>query len=178
MKWTREKFQKVYRVLYQRGAYSSGERSPGVRLFNYYRAWLKSPILDVGCGRGCVVKKMQSAGFTAEGLDWAEAFPEARLGDITTVLQLPGFETFTCLDVLEHIPEELLPIAFDNLRQAPRVVLSIHNGHTRDHPNIELHVTRRPFEWWEERLDDYFEAKAITPISPSQKLYLTRTKDV
>jgi hypothetical protein len=88
------------------------------------------PILEIGCGRGIVVKSLRDSGIVCSGVDIANTKPIAGIGDYvklgTNATSLPAgerdqYKTLLLLDVIEHIPEpvrflEQISEAFVNLQ--------------------------------------------------------------
>lgn len=82
---------------------------------------LSGPVLDVGCGGGILSESMARAGAEVTGIDMAEApLAVARLHALETGTRVEymastaealaeerpgGFETVTCLEMLEHVPD-------------------------------------------------------------------------
>jgi len=95
-----------------------------------------SSVLEVGCGRGLVVKRLREAGIDCSGVELADVRPiqaaaqHIRVG--TDAVDLPEserqrYDTILLLDVIEHIPEPVpflqnLAAAFPNLA---RVIVTV-----------------------------------------------------
>lgn len=141
-------------------------------------------VLDVGCGRGWVVRALRERGVAAWGVDAAAALRELSL--ISPYwLQAPAdrlpfadgqFDVVLCAHTLEHIPE---PFIGRSLRELLRVcgrqlVAVIDCGDATS----EGHVTIRPAAWWAAQLhaagatavldqSDERQARLICQIEPS-----------
>lgn len=123
-------------------------------------------VLDVGCGRGWLVRALRRMGVDAYGVD-----PSPALSELTVIREhfvrttadlLPfpnaAFDAVLCTDTLAHIPE---PFLDRSLREIARVcgrslVLAIDCAD----PTREGHLTMRPRSWWLERLSGL----GITPL--------------
>jgi ubiquinone/menaquinone biosynthesis C-methylase UbiE len=121
-------------------------------------------ILDAGCGSGEVVKYLHSRGFHAKGVDIT--LQGTRINNASLIKNgfiiesslesLPfgdnAFDVVFSSEVLEHIPEEKIPIVIDELY---RVTKSHFFGTISLRPssnNNRYHVTLRERDWWESRL--------------------------
>ena len=83
------------------------------------------PIYDFGCGPGNFLQVLSEAGFTRltgyEGAPMAverRAYTRIVEQDISVPFTVPEPGHVLCLEVLEHVPEPLLPAALDNIARA------------------------------------------------------------
>lgn len=87
------------------------------------------PVVDLGCGRGELVRLMQADGFDAEGIDispeqaalaHAAGVPRVRQGDFRTILaeQPDHFAAITATDLLEHLTKPEILQTFDDVAAA------------------------------------------------------------
>jgi SAM-dependent methyltransferase len=82
-------------------------------------------VLEAGCATGLLVKAMRGRGLDAEGIDFSRwcvenAHPAARgwvrWGDVLDPATLGrGYDLVLALDILEHLPPDLVPRALTNL---------------------------------------------------------------
>jgi SAM-dependent methyltransferase len=85
-------------------------------------------VLEVGCATGLLVKAMRGRGLAAEGIDFSRwcvenAHPAARewvrWGDVLDPDSFGrGYDLILALDILEHLPPDLVPRALANLSGA------------------------------------------------------------
>ena len=172
---TKQLYQRIYE---ENEWYADGHqnRSPGVRLLPKYQDWLISPVLDLGCGRGHAVEKLQSAGFQAEGIDQIEINDQMRVGDISKPVSDVGkFNSVVCIDCIEHMNDDQVLGLFANMKKVKHQAFSIHNGESTG-TGQELHVNRKPFDQWYELIDQHFDIEEVIEIHPMQMLYLTSRK--
>jgi glycosyltransferase involved in cell wall biosynthesis/SAM-dependent methyltransferase len=116
--------------------------------------------LDVGCALGFVVKEMHKHDVKACGIDISEwAVKQADVPyisqlDISRQKIIGEYDVVTAFDILEHIPEQLLPYAVQNLWRATRryliVVPAYYEEGTSYDPGDALHVVFHPKSWWED----------------------------
>ena len=113
--------------------------------------------LDVGCGRGEVIQEARKRGIDAKG---CEIVPYLCDGETIVEGGLDGlpfedraFDYVSCYDVVEHLPEEDVDKAISELLRVTNKVLFVT---TNDGPSVVdgmvLHLTRKPFLWWTEKL--------------------------
>jgi 2-polyprenyl-3-methyl-5-hydroxy-6-metoxy-1,4-benzoquinol methylase len=87
------------------------------------------PVVDIGCGRGELVRLLQSDGFDAEGIDISpEQAALARAADVPRILQgdfrsilaeQPGrYAAITATDLLEHLTKPEVLRTFDDVAAA------------------------------------------------------------
>lgn len=115
-------------------------------------------IVDVGCGQGFYLRQLAGP-FEIFGVEVSKVACETYLHDIPhaciDITQDPLGKTFDLamsIGVLEHIEEADIDKALDAIRAlAPNALLGIANHHDLFR-GVELHVTRRPVEWWVEKL--------------------------
>ena len=116
-------------------------------------------VLDIGCGDGYLVNRLLKEGVDAYGCDITLAGipnPSPRFRQCPA-WRLPykdgEFELTITTDVLEHIPEEMIPqVAREIQRITSRI--SVHIIATfpeRKYQGHEVHLTVRPMEWWAQR---------------------------
>ena len=116
-------------------------------------------ILDVGCGRGYLVKKLNEAGIPTKGLDFARSVmgsmkvsPDVVLGD---ALNLPffdkSFELVVSTDFFEHIPGSDVDRVYDEMKRVgDRIAARI----AFDGKENEYHLTVKPEKWWKNKFPD------------------------
>lgn len=127
-------------------------------------------LLDVGCGRGGMVTEARSGGIKAEGCDIAPCKPWITRATLPRLPYATGqFDVVGCFDVLEHLPESDIPAACAELIRVTgkRLIVSVawcSDPRMVDGVEVELHLTRRPIDWWREQFD---AASTVIP-SPGQ----------
>jgi hypothetical protein len=169
---TRSQYQRIYTDFDWYGDARQG-RCPGVRLLPEYRDWLRSPVLDLGCGRGHTVEALRELGFVAEGIDQVAIDTGMRVGDICRPIDdIRSFRSVVCIDCIEHLTDGQMEGLVANMLQVERQAFSIHNGSSRD-TGEELHVNRKPFHEWERMLSRSFRIEKKIAIHREQMLYLT-----
>jgi 2-polyprenyl-3-methyl-5-hydroxy-6-metoxy-1,4-benzoquinol methylase len=87
------------------------------------------PVVDLGCGRGELVRLLETDGFDAEGIDispeqaalaHAAGVPRVRQGDFRTILaaQPAHYVAITATDLLEHLTQPEVLQTFDDAAAA------------------------------------------------------------
>ena len=119
--------------------------------------------LDIGCGTGRLLQHWIAIGLDAWGYDIAENCLDSDVALVAAHRVRYGalwdmdwgertFDLGVCTDVMEHIPEELVPAVVERIGACCRfVVFKI--AHSPNHLGEEiLHLTLRPHEWWVDRM--------------------------
>jgi SAM-dependent methyltransferase len=129
-------------------------------------------VLDVGCGRGWLVRALRARGVDAWGVDPAPVLrtltvaPEAHIRAPADRLPFPdgAFDLVHCADVLAHIPEAFVTRSLrELLRVCGRTFIAAVDCAD---PTREGHSTIRPSTWWAERLAE-LGARVINPDRPA-----------
>lgn len=129
-------------------------------------------LTDFGCGDGTTCEWFADQGMQVRGVDLVPAWDgyETRSGIEYFVAplwdlppELPKSDIGFCADVLEHIPELLIPDVLHQLSDAVHTRLYLAVAHFPDSagnwdPSLagqELHLTLHKPGWWVERFMDY-----------------------
>lgn len=111
--------------------------------------------VDVGCGRGFVVRHLRRMGLHADGMEYGQAARDGAViddilfCDLTATLPVEGlaYDFAVCVGVLSHIPERLVLHSLRELRRVTRVALLTNIltlwSHAQQH-----HKTFRCAGWW------------------------------
>lgn len=111
-------------------------------------------MLDVGCGRGEIVRSARSAGILAKGIEGVKYLCDNEWIIHGDACNLPfedqSFDWITCYDVMEHLPPGEEQLALDEFRRVAKVGVIIS---TNDRPSTlpdgtDLHVNKRPRDEW------------------------------
>lgn len=127
-------------------------------------------LLDVGCAYGFLVEYFCMRGVPAWGVD-PSAFAVSHASPLTkpyiTRAALPDlpeyaehgphpFDVVTCTEVLEHVPEGLVPASLATLAERTRrflVMLIMLEGPGAD--GDEGHICLKSRDWWNAQLDEH-----------------------
>lgn len=145
--------------------FSPGYGRTGLRLLPYVKPLLKDlkahRLLDFGCGKGTLGKKLQSLGYDVTFYDpYVPEFSAEPKGKFDTVL---------CTDVMEHIPKCLLPELVENLsRFSDNIifVISLTFADALMPDGTNAHCTIEAADWWREKLCESFPM--ITEVPTKQ----------
>lgn len=117
-------------------------------------------VLELGCARGYVLKRLEDAGVRVRGLEISEHCRLTRvIDDVITwdITQTPWpvgdqeFDLCLSIAVLEHIPEDKLPAVFAEMSRTCR--RGLHGIDLHDDDGFDkTHYTIRPEAWWYTRL--------------------------
>lgn len=117
-------------------------------------------VLEVGCARAYVLKRLEDAGVRVRGLEISEHCALTRvIENVTTwdITKTPWpiadkeFDLCLSIAVLEHISEDKLPAVFAEMERTCKRGLHGIDLHDDDHFD-QTHCTIRPQAFWEERL--------------------------
>ena len=167
----KEKEQAKYQVMWTHENYR--KFSPGERIVDRFQliGMLKDmgvrSILDAGCGSGKLMRRLledESAGFDVNGLDIAENCLDPYFAPLKDDILKVGvlwdsndfnriYDAIICTDVLEHIPQEKVPLVLKNLFVCSRrfCLLGIALVPDSCGPGLlgePLHLTVEPAQWW------------------------------
>ncbi len=121
-------------------------------------------VLELGCGRGYLLKRFQDAGLHAEGLDVSRTAYQTRVCEFIqrmNLLDTPWLinpfdrEILTfdlCLSIafLEHVPEHLVPQVAEEMKRTCK--RGLHAVHFQDDGKQQGACTFRPRDWWLDHL--------------------------
>ena len=150
------------------------DRSAAVTLLADYKDWIKSPVMDLGCGRGQAVEQLRSLGMQSEGIDQVCVNPEMRVGDMCQpIADMDQFNSVICLDCIDQLaPSQILGL-FENMKQVERQAFSISNG---EEEKQGLPAYHRDFIDWTKLIREHLDIALVLQISPNENLYLTQRK--
>ena len=139
-------------------------------------------LMDVGCGRGGLMRHAQGQGYRARGCDIAPIDPSIEQATLPYLTRYTHkqFDVVTCFDVLEHLPDELsVTLAIDSLRYITNTTLFISVAWCADVRNVpgygemDLHLVKRPLGWWEDKING---RHMPIPGQPEWRAYFKVTK--
>jgi len=127
-------------------------------------------LLEIGCAKGFFIGHAEHYGYDAIGIDLSQwAIDHSVRPDQTFLRDITGpitwkqeFDVVCSWELLEHIPAELLPAVFANIKtaMAPGALTFHRIGmllEGEDHASLEddkTHVTIENREWWEARFQE------------------------
>lgn len=132
-------------------------------------------VLDAGCAKGFLVEALRDRGVEAYGVDLSEYAISQVRRDIKRYCRVASlvdpiaerFDLIVCIEVLEHIPEEIARKVIANLCQSTDDILF---SSTPDDFSEVTHVNVRPRSYWNDLfaeqgfdLDVEFDASRISP---------------
>ncbi|KKK62135.1 hypothetical protein LCGC14_3007360 [marine sediment metagenome] len=126
-----------------------------------------SSVIDLGCGTGRLVDRLNQAGHYAYGVDiapnsvdpdilksWNNRFSFQPLWEKIPLVSHQLWDVGVCTDVMEHIPEELVKDTLQCIMRACHQVFFLIAG-TLDYAGrmgeVPLHLTVKSHAWWLER---------------------------
>ncbi len=173
----RQELSFLYDYLYETQRYGMSDRRRRVAkelIFECYSELPANPkMLDVGAGRGEMVKFAKLVGFNAIGIDSARSLQssDVRYGE-AHFLRFASytFDLVTCFDVIEHVIEEdVAPALYELARVASSVVIlsaashpSIVENHAGD--QVNLHISARPLKQWMELFKSVFHGWTVEHV--------------
>ena len=171
-------YQEIYDNVEWYGS-AKHKRCPGMRLISLYETWLHYYVLDYGCGRGDVVEYLRSKGKNAYGYDIIKPEKDYCFSDFIQVYNKvePSKASFLCIDVLEHLNKNNIRDVLEYASMFKNQIISVHNKSSKcPLTGKELHITKKPFEWWVYELSHYLEIVKVDKIHDNQMLYKCKTR--
>jgi len=160
--------QQKYELVWQEvGRYGKDWTNPA--LASSIKKWIratipkKSSVMDFGCGNGTSLEWLKSEKYNPFGVEIAKnatGYPGVIIGDLRNDLVLPKCDYGMCVDVMEHIPTEGVEKVLNNISNSIRsgALFIIARDEDKDGAEVGqvLHLTRKPLEWWREKLLQHF----------------------
>ena len=168
--WTEDylkglKPEEKYDVAYQVEGYAKG---PGIGYVQWTLDRVKfKTMLDVGCGVGLSMLAFILAGKLARGIEVSDyllnnhlySFSKLGLVNKGRIQELPfednSFDLVFCTDVLEHVVEEDVEKAIEELVRVSKKYILVSACYIEDEAmkslagiDLKLHETVKPEEWW------------------------------
>ncbi len=137
---------------------------------DFYQHWITfqkilehkpTSVLELGCARGFVLKKLQDIGISVHGLEISEhcqltksifEVQEWDICDTPWPFQDKQFDMCFSIAVMEHIPEQYLDNVIQEIERVSRRGLHGIDFGQNDDGFDKTHCTLRSKDWWEERL--------------------------
>ncbi len=173
------KYERIHAV----PGYSLG---PGASHVATFLSYIKpgESVIDFGCGTGDAARKLADLGHPVHLVDIVKdplrhdlPFYEGSLHALPA--DLPRADWGFCCDVMEHLPEEWIPAAMAGMKsKVNKIFFAICGapdgwGH---HINDTLHLTVKPFEWWDNHIRKYWPS--TTPMADQGSVYMLVAADL
>jgi ubiquinone/menaquinone biosynthesis C-methylase UbiE len=120
-------------------------------------------VLDVGCGIGTLVKKLNQEGLETIGIDFSDELEDFWEGDNffemdAKQIDFPdkSFDVVFSSDFFEHLDEEGVDsVASEMKRVGKRVICFVADniGEVLAGRQLRYHLTHKPLAWWKEKLE-------------------------
>jgi len=161
---------KKYDIVFKDKGYRSRESSQGLHCVDKLCEKYKfQTVMDVGCGPGWSVVAFLMRGKMCQGVEsckylfdnelrilaGSEIVKQASIVDIPCPVS--SFDMVFCTDVLEHVQEKNVDKAISELVRISKkyIFCTISSWKAQMFPELELHQTVKPREWWEEKFSHY-----------------------
>lgn len=122
-------------------------------------------VLDLGCARGFIVKRLNDAGVPSQGIDISRYCWKTRVTEKVTTGSIMDMSMFkdkqfdlgVSFETFEHVPEKYVDQALKEVdRVCKRAFLSLaYEESVLPRDSDITHVNIRPKKWWEEKLEPY-----------------------
>ncbi len=132
-------------------------------------------VLEIGCARGYILKRLQDHGIRANGLEisrhcWLTRVSEGIINKDICETPWPykdnEFDLCFSIAALEHIPEEFLPKVLAEMTRVSSSGLHGIDFGGSDDGFDKSHVTLKPKQWWEEQ---FFKYRKVTDYNIGAK---------
>lgn len=117
-------------------------------------------VLELGCGRGYVLKRLEDAGIPCRGADISTHANMTTVASTNRIVDLcldgqwvvddAHFDLCVSMSLLENIPEELLPHLVAEMQRTCK--RGLHGINFEASAGDDTRATVRPWKWWRERL--------------------------
>lgn len=133
--------------------------------YKVVRDWVQEndfdSVLDVGCGRGYYLSRLQDLRKHVIGLEPSTYLIENDLLGLPVIhadmLSTTGeWEALYCMDVLEHISPHELNKTLEKLASFAQTGLLGIANHSDPWEGMELHLIRENAAWWRKKLLEYY----------------------
>lgn len=121
-----------------------------------------SSVVELGCGRGYILKRINDTGISGGGLEISRhcyltrVTTGVRVADLCNPeVEIPAAGLCYSIATLEHIPEECLPTLIKKMAEYSRRGLHGIDFGGHDDGFDKTHCTLRPKEWWEALFTKY-----------------------
>lgn len=122
-------------------------------------------VLDVGCGLGALVHKLNKIGIPSIGVDFASDLKDYYWGkseyfEVADARSLPFedkvFDVVFSSDFFEHIDEEYIDQVASEMKRVGKSIITYvaedTNGKPLNRHQKIYHVTYKPLGWWKDKL--------------------------
>lgn len=179
----REAEKAKYAAAYARPEYRmGGQRMDDAQRDLYDLPKPRGSYLDVGCGRGEMLRYAHDIGYTpCIGIEIVPALlrPGIVLQGEAHALPVAGksVDVVTMLDVIEHLlPGDDEAACRELARVARRHVIVTANNNPSVQPDgTELHVNKRPYQEWDRLFHEWFAPATVIWLRAMNPLRLNRT---
>lgn len=142
------------------GYYKEGYRDFWMNEMVFRQILARGPqsVLELGCGRGYLLKRLEDKGIPCTGLDISRHCWLTRACDRIHIIDVraawaagSAFDLCFSFDVLDRIPEMDLPAVFENMEKICKRGLHAIDFHA-DPKNDPTRITNHERGWWAQRL--------------------------
>jgi len=167
--------QEKYDWLYT-GSYGAGPVERVMRWADRRLPRQLGNVIDIGCGRGKLIVKLDGRYEKYTGIDVAknqiekmkQQYPRHEF-QFMNMCDMPfeddTFDYGFCIDVLEHIPPEFAKLAVQEMQRVCKnlvVNISCRLAFHKDQTGRNLHLTVMPPKWWSDQFDPVFATHGTT----------------
>jgi hypothetical protein len=168
--------QTVYQKLYNDETLHYGDadhkRCPSVRYLPNFSHWIKSPVIELGCGRGQLVELLRKQNIAADGMDFIKCNAGMMVVDISQPIDLSMYRSSICIDVFEHLNDQQVIQVLKNMQATTIQVINTHSGPARERGSIDLHINKKTSEEWASLISQYLKIKKTDILGKYRTLFL------
>ncbi len=110
-------------------------------------------VLDYGCGKGLLGRKVQNE---IPGIEWHDYDPAVK-GKRKTPNRC---DMVTCTDVMEHVEEQYVDSVLEHIASLATKCVFLYIACSKAGKILSdgrnAHITQKPIDWWEEKIERFF----------------------